>query len=209
MQTVLTPLDYGFIYHIFSRRNYQEDAFREARDYALFLSLYVKHISPIADTYAYCLLKDHFHLLVRIKDKKNLDENLTGLQDLSGLRAYSPTQSFLNLFSAYTKGMNKAYHRTGALFQIPFGATPVPDDHRYVFRHISRIHQNSETHRLVKSFRDWPHSSYYAKVSLRSKQPNRLSAYPQNKILEPFVTFEPRPICMEDIVTSLYANDLD
>ena len=34
------------------------------------LQQYYKHINGIADTYAYCLMPNHFHLLVRIKTKE-------------------------------------------------------------------------------------------------------------------------------------------
>ena len=60
------PLEYGQYYHIYNRGNNREDVFYEERNYRHFLSLYAKYILPIADTYAYCLLRNHFHLLVRI-----------------------------------------------------------------------------------------------------------------------------------------------
>lgn len=60
-------LQYGQYYHIYNRGNNQENLFREERNYRYFLKLYASYIEPIADTYAYCLLRNHFHLLVRIK----------------------------------------------------------------------------------------------------------------------------------------------
>ncbi len=42
------------------------------RNYGYFLKLYALHAGPIADTYAYCLLRNHFHTLVRIKDESDL-----------------------------------------------------------------------------------------------------------------------------------------
>ena len=68
------PLQYGKYYHIFTRGNNREDIFLEERNYRHFLQLYAKHIMPIADTYAYCLLRNHFHLLVRIKDLTGFPE---------------------------------------------------------------------------------------------------------------------------------------
>jgi REP element-mobilizing transposase RayT len=61
------PLIPGCYYHIYNRGNNGENIFREERNYRYFLQLYVKYIVPIAVTYAYCLLANHFHLLVRIK----------------------------------------------------------------------------------------------------------------------------------------------
>ena len=73
----------GHYYHIYNRGNNREDIFIQERNYRYFLRLYAKHIEPMADTYAYCLLRNHFHFLVRIKDLDG--EDLTGFQNLSGL----------------------------------------------------------------------------------------------------------------------------
>jgi REP element-mobilizing transposase RayT len=61
------PLEFNHYYHIYNRGNNRENIFKEERNYRHFLKLYVKYIEPIADTFAYCLLPNHFHLLVRIK----------------------------------------------------------------------------------------------------------------------------------------------
>ena len=62
------PLEFGVIYHIYNCGNNGETIFPEERNYKYFMQLYGKYIAPIADTFAYCLLRNHFHLLVRIKD---------------------------------------------------------------------------------------------------------------------------------------------
>jgi len=41
--------------------------FIEERNYTYFFQLYIRYIYPVTDTYAYCLMKNHFHLLVRMK----------------------------------------------------------------------------------------------------------------------------------------------
>ncbi|GMQ79471.1 MAG: hypothetical protein BMS9Abin02_2068 [Anaerolineae bacterium] len=64
---MLEPLQYGQYYHIYNRGNNREILFREQRNYPYFLKLYVKYIEPVAETYAYCLMSNHFHLMVRIK----------------------------------------------------------------------------------------------------------------------------------------------
>jgi hypothetical protein len=48
------------------------------------LTLYGKYIEPVAEMHAYCLLRNHFHLLVRIREKETCQvfENLTGLTGL-------------------------------------------------------------------------------------------------------------------------------
>ncbi len=112
------PLQYGKYYHIFNRGNNRENIFVEERNYRYFLKLYAKHITPVADTFAYCLLRNHFHFLVRIKIPE--EQGLTALGDLSGLPR-QPSQHFSNLFNAYAKAFNKAYHPIFRLFREHYG----------------------------------------------------------------------------------------
>src|SRR5713101_3495855 len=104
----LIPLQPGFYYHIYNRGNNREDLFREERNYRYFLRLYAKYTQPIADTFAYCLMRNHFHLLVRIKETSPL------------LESREVSQHFSNLFNAYAKAVNNAYGRTGSLFEERF-----------------------------------------------------------------------------------------
>jgi REP element-mobilizing transposase RayT len=66
------PLEPDRIYHIYNRGINGENIFKEERNYRYFLEKYAKCISPIADTYAYCLLKNHFHLAVKIKTEQEI-----------------------------------------------------------------------------------------------------------------------------------------
>ena len=110
----------GLYYHIYNRGNNREILFRETKNYAYFLNLYAKYIHPIADTYAYCLMSNHFHLLVRLK---SIDEQTkTGPVSETGpvSKLLEPSRQFNNLFIAYAKAFNKVYQRSGALFESPF-----------------------------------------------------------------------------------------
>jgi hypothetical protein len=87
-------------------------------------------------TDAYCLLRNHFHVLVRIKTPEEQDEyhktrhlkTLRGPDEASArnpkvstpLGPKNPSQQFGNLLNAYAKATNKAYQGTGSLFQRPF-----------------------------------------------------------------------------------------
>jgi REP element-mobilizing transposase RayT len=208
-----TPLEYGGYYHIYNRGNNRENIFIEKRNYSYFLKLYAKHILPIADTYAYCLLKNHFHLLVRIKEEEEIYLHPTGLEDLldvkdpSGVKKPSPSQCFSNLFNAYKKAINKAYNRTGALFQRPFRRIPVMDD-GYFVRLIVYIHQNPEAHGMIEDYRDWPYSSYHALVSSKATHLDRQAVYQWFEDSETFETVHQLPICLQDIAP-LVTDDFD
>jgi REP element-mobilizing transposase RayT len=162
-------LQYGVIYHIHNRGVNRGDIFIEPRNYDYFLHLYQKHITPVVETFAFCLLKNHFHLAVRIKTE---EEVLISFKNLSSnqsrtLKVLTPSQSFSNFFNAYAKSINKAYQRTGSLFQNPFGRKPI--DNRHYFQNlVVYIHQNAQKHGFVSDFQDWPHSSYQAVLDAQS-----------------------------------------
>jgi REP element-mobilizing transposase RayT len=155
------PLQPGSYYHIYNRGNNRENLFLEKRNYHHFLKLYARYVTPVADTYAYCLPKNHFHVLVRIKA-------LAGLAQ-PGKQLHA-SQQFGNLFNAYSKAINKAYRRTGSLFEHPFERIEVTSE-QYLLRLVAYIHHNPQKHRLIADFRDWPYSSYHA---LCDTQPTRL-----------------------------------
>jgi REP element-mobilizing transposase RayT len=174
-----TPLLYNAYYHIFNRGINRENIFVEERNYEFFMKLYDRHIEPVAETLAYCLLKNHFHLLVRIRSEEETLKDLSVHVDqarqaniaISGARraknplgSDNPSRRFSNLFNAYAKSINKAYGRTGSLFQHPFGRVMVTSD-RQLWNIIAYIHQNPQKHKFVQDFREWKYSSYSAILS--------------------------------------------
>jgi len=111
------------------------------------MDLYFKHLGEITELYAYSLLKNHFHLLTRIKAQDEIAANAL------------PSKKFSDFFNAYAKSFNKAYMRTGSLFEHPFGRVVVTSDRQF-WNVIAYIHQNPQKHQLVKDFRQWKWSSY-------------------------------------------------
>lgn len=61
-------------FHIFNHANGFDNIFEEDENYRFFLAKYERYIQPIAETYAYCLLPNHFHLVVRIRRREVLEE---------------------------------------------------------------------------------------------------------------------------------------
>src|SRR3990170_7367399 len=137
----ILPLTFGNFYHIYNRGNNRENVFIQERNYAYFMELWWKHTSQIAETYAFYLLRNHFHAAVYIKNK----EDLIGFQNLSSLdnKVKEPSQYFSNLFNAYTRGVNTATQRTGALFERPFERIPITSE-SYFLRLVVYIHQNPQ-----------------------------------------------------------------
>jgi REP element-mobilizing transposase RayT len=154
------PLVPGETYHVYNRGNGGENLCREPRNYDYFLALYVRHVAPVADTFAYCLLGNHFHLVVRIKqDLSRIKQDLSGSGNLKGLSSRDASQAFSNFFNAYTKGLNKTYQRTGSLFPSPFRRLLVTSD-AYFLNLVHYIHFNPQKHGFVSDLREYPYSSY-------------------------------------------------
>ena len=117
-------------YHIFNHANGFENIFIEDENYRFFLEKYQQYILPIAETYAYCLLPNHFHLVVRIRRKEILEEvfrnfkstnfskfpNLEKVEVTDNMIEYYISKQFANLFSCYTQSFNKVNKRRGSLF---------------------------------------------------------------------------------------------
>jgi len=158
------PLLYSQYYHIYNRGNNGEILFREERNYPYFLKLFAQYIEPVAETYAYCLMPNHFHFLVRIKDWQSSEDCQSCPPD--DCRSLAASHAFANLFSTYTKAFNKAYQRTGSLFEKPFRRILVHND-RYFSTLVIYIHHNPQKHGFVDDFRNWPYSSYRATLSAK------------------------------------------
>jgi len=153
----------GNFYHLYNRGINSCNLFRQPENYEYFLELYDKHISPVAETYAWVLMPNHFHLLVRILDEVD-HQNLQGFKNLEDLPK-QPHQYFSNLFNAYTKAFNKYNHRTGSLFEHPFHRKIISNP-AYFKRLVIYIHNNPVYHGFTEHAMDYPWSSYLTCISV-------------------------------------------
>ena len=185
-----SPLFYNTYYHIYNRGVNGENIFIEERNYDLFLKLFEKHLLPVADLFAYCMLRNHFHISLRVRSEDEMEKTLrVSLANARQARQSNPandqhglsrkplgsqyvSDKFSNFFNAYAKTINKAYGRTGSLFQHPFGRVLITTDHQF-WNVIAYIHQNPQKHGFVKDFRDWKYSSYGVILTQKPTMINR------------------------------------
>jgi putative transposase len=138
-------------YHVFNRGWNLSKIFLDDQDYVYFESLFIRHLSPTEqkdkfgkpyrhyanDVHlnAYCLMGNHFHLLLYQYSENGVFELMK------------------SILTAYTMYFNRKYQRRGPLFESTFKAVIILDDSQLM--HITRyIHLNH------RDYTHWPYSSY-------------------------------------------------
>ena len=160
----------GMFYHIYNHANGSENLFRSDENYRFFLQQWGKYIEPIAETYAYCLMPNHFHFLIKIKDEKEVQANFKLEEGTFGkFKTFQKliSKQFANLFSSYTQAYNKMYDRKGSLFIPNFKKKEITSED-YLTNIIFYIHHNPVHHGFTEHIEDWPHSSYHSLLSERT-----------------------------------------
>jgi REP element-mobilizing transposase RayT len=143
------PFFAGGYYHIYNRGNNQQAIFFERENYVFFLRQLRKYfVRTAVDIVAYCLMPNHYHLLIHLK-----------IDDLASL-----VQPFA---LSYTKAINKRLHRVGTLFQGPFKAILIERE-EYLLELSRYIHLNPVKAALVARAEDWEFSSYRDYIGLRN-----------------------------------------
>jgi len=61
-------------YHVYNRGNNKENLFYKSDNYEFFLRRYDEYFSRFLNTYAFCLLPNHFHMLVQVKSDEEVSE---------------------------------------------------------------------------------------------------------------------------------------
>jgi putative transposase len=190
-------LEKGKYYHIFNRGNNKENIFRCDENYQYYLKLYIKYISPAADTFAYCLMPNHFHLLVRIKEASETETSkVLKTFEVSQRPVWKP---FADLFNAYSKAFNKKYNRTGSLFQYKFKRNEVTSL-EYMKHLIVYIHRNPLNHGIFENY------CYYKYSSYRIITENLQNEIKRDEVISCFDSLENFIYCHE---TYLDVNDLE
>ena len=72
LKDITTPLDPNKYYHIYNRGNAGQWIFSKENNYPYFLSKYKIYMLDYVNTYAYCLLPNHFHILIKVKSEEEL-----------------------------------------------------------------------------------------------------------------------------------------
>jgi putative transposase len=159
------PILPGKYYHLYNHANGNLNLFRNEENFRFFLEKYLKHVHPLVDTFAYCLMPNHFHFLIWVKEeveKVKLTSNRSDLFKRSDLLEVTPiqvTNSIKNWLISYTKSYHKVYGTRGNLFQQKIRRKLISDED-YLLNLIGYIHLNPVIHGFTKNLKDWEHSSF-------------------------------------------------
>ncbi|MCD4794360.1 MAG: transposase [Bacteroidales bacterium] len=176
------PMEADKFYHIYNHAVGNENLFRNDDNFNYFMLKYKEYCNPIVETYAYCLMPNHFHLLISMKNDTKLIrfyknkypkfkdiaekdptdfENPQGLNNLISLQT---SKHFGNFFNAYAKAFNKQQQRRGSLFEADFRRIEVSSD-EYLRKLAHYIHYNPIHHGFTNDIKNWKFSSYRAFLS--------------------------------------------
>ncbi len=173
----------GYLYHIYNQGNNHQKVFFSKENYHYFLKKIRIHILPYADIIAWCLMPNHFHLMVLV-NRVDSNEGFALSETLAGTQKI-PTGTFNHsigvMLRAYTNAINKQRNRSGSLFRKNTkaecvncfkGLTPsfivkdgvtqnnlLTPESQYPQVLFNYIHQNPVKAGLVKNETDWEFSS--------------------------------------------------
>lgn len=162
---LIDNIEEGFFYHIYNRGNNGINIFFDEENYTYFLQLLAKYIQPVAEIYAYCLLKNHFHILVRIKEVNEIENENLRYSTTEIPKSVNASKQFSHMFNAYAQAVNKRYSRTGSLFEKPFERKRINGE-EYLKRLVLYIHSNPVQHSFAENIEDYKWSSYKSVLSI-------------------------------------------
>jgi len=133
------------IFHIYNQGNNRQPIFFEERNYLFFLQKMQVHVRPYADFLAWCLMPNHFHWMIYVKETElpisGRQENLKnkkfiikndGIQMVEKKAGISSStslnQSIGTLLASYTRAINHQEGFSGSLFRKKTNAICLNDN---------------------------------------------------------------------------------
>ena len=150
----------GGFYHVFNRGNNQQPIFFKAKNYDYFLGKIRKNLTSCCEILAYCLMPNHFHLMIYVPDEESVTEDFVGAGS-TALGCQNLPRKIGTMLSSYTQAINIQENRTGSLFQQKTKAVLLEVDKTdYPLICLHYIHQNPVKAGLVSRLEDWKYSSF-------------------------------------------------
>ncbi len=183
-------IEKGYIYHIYNQGNNRQKIFFERENYLFFLRKIKTYITPYGDILAWCLMPNHFHLMVYINETSLPYSSDTMTLSHRITKNRSINDSIAIMLRSYTRAINKEQDLSGSLFKAhtkaecincPNGISPLwftdngitrinlqNPEKQYPQVCFNYIHQNPVKAGLVKTDTDWEYSSAKDYAGLRN-----------------------------------------
>jgi putative transposase len=147
MPRIARGLSDGSIFHVINRGNGKNDVFHKEGDYYAFLSV-IKEARQffLVDILAYCLMPNHFHLLLQPQQAAGLSKMMQWLM------------------TCHVRRYHQHYGTCGHVWQGRYKSFLIQEDEHLVT--VARyVEGNPVRALLVDSARQWPWSSHVARVT--------------------------------------------
>ena len=171
------------VYHIYNQGNNRQKIFFSRNNYLFFIEKIRTHIIPFADILAWCLMPNHFHLMVHVnKIERTEDSGSATSSRAPTLVKESFNKSIGIMLASYTRAINKQEKLTGSLFRDKTKAECLTNNSTITLTFLNTnqgalikipnpekeypqvcfnyIHNNPVKAKLVSNLADWEFSSY-------------------------------------------------
>jgi putative transposase len=157
-------------YHIYNRGNNKQKIFFNDENYFFFLKKLGTQIKPYCDILCWCLMPNHFHLIINANEESCKPHAVFGDKPMQEL-----SYRIGILLSSYSQAINKQNKTTGSLFQQKTKAKNLDQKNNfkqgnYLINAMHYTHQNPWKAGLVKRMEDWPYSSFCDYAGFRNGQ---------------------------------------
>ncbi len=192
IRLIIMQFEKNYLYHIYNQGNNRRIIFFKDENYHFFLKKIKTYVLPYADILAYCLMPNHFHLMVLVKEIE-ISQSFTPSEKLT---TRSLNHSIGIMLRSFTRAINKQEDFSGALFRketkaecvnCPKGMTPSfikskinfqNPEKQYAQLCFNYIHQNPVKAKLVQNETDWEYSSAKDYMNMRNGQLiNKIKAF--------------------------------
>ncbi len=190
MSNTKTYLEEDKMFHIYNHAVGKDNFFNTADNYHFFLLKLKEYLQYYIDVYAYCLMPNHFHFVIKVKERevvvneylKKAVANKSKIKELDFVPKLVSRQ-FGHFFNSYAQAYNKENYRRGSLFKNRFNREPIEDEN-YLKKVIIYTHKNPVEAGFVNEPADWKYSSYR---SIVSKKPTLIK---RSEVIELFENLE-------------------
>ena len=152
----------GHLYHVLNRANHRSKIFKKEADYEAFERVLAEAVERnSADLFSYCLMPNHWHLVLR------------------PCRDGGMSQFCQWLTLTHTQRYNVHYRMTGQghLYQGRYKSFPIQDDEHFLT--VSRyVERNAFTAELCESPESWRWGSLYRWKAGTAKEKSLLTSWP-------------------------------